>query len=129
MQQRTDAFGESSAVAGLSATSDDDDIGYTTLGIRAATSLPVAGAMVTPSASLAWLHAVGDLTPEQTFRFASTGTGFGIAGVPLAQNRALIEAGIDITLSVDAVLGVSYSGRIAGDVEDRGIQGSLTWRF
>jgi uncharacterized protein with beta-barrel porin domain len=39
--------------------------------------------------------------------FASTGTGFGIFGVSLAEDGILIEAGLDLALSPNATLGSS----------------------
>jgi hypothetical protein len=45
------------------------------------------------------------ITSAQTFD--STGIAFGISGVRIAQNRALIDARLDIVLSPDAALGLS----------------------
>ncbi len=97
--------------------------------MRAATTLPVAGVMLTPHGSLAWQYAFGDVTPEEVFAFASTGIAFGIGGVPIAQSSALIEAGLDFVLGPDAVLGLTYTGQFAGDLQDNGVAGRLTWRF
>jgi len=85
--------------------------------------------LVTPRASVAWQHAFGELTPELALAFASSGIPFGISGVPLVRNSALIEAGLDLALGHDAVLGISYAGQLAGDLHDNGAQGRLTWRF
>jgi uncharacterized protein with beta-barrel porin domain len=61
--------------------------------------------------------------------FASTGIGFGITGVPLAQDSFLLEAGLDLALSATATLGVSYTGQFADSVSDNGVKGRLTWLF
>jgi uncharacterized protein with beta-barrel porin domain len=61
--------------------------------------------------------------------FATTGIGFGIAGVPLAQDSLLVEAGLDFSLSATATLGVSYSGQFADEVTDNAVKGRLTWLF
>ena len=73
-----------------------------------------------PSAPLCW---------KQAFAFASTGIGFGIAGVPLARNSALIEAGLDFTIAPEATLGFSYAGQLAPSLQDNGIRGRLNWRY
>ena len=54
-----------------------------------------------------------DITPGAALAFASTGIGFDVTGVPLAEDSALIEAGLDLNLSPTATLGVSYSGQFA----------------
>ena len=52
-----------------------------------------------------------------------------IAGTPLARNAALIEAGLDVSLSPSAALGIFYNAEIASDVEGHGVSGRLNWRF
>jgi len=52
------------------------------------------------------------------FAFASTGIGFGIEGVPLAQDSALIDAGLDFALCESATAGVSYTGQFGDGVTD-----------
>jgi outer membrane autotransporter protein len=87
------------------------------------------GAMVTPHVSAAWKHAFGDVTPEATIAFASTGIGFDLTGVPLAEDSALIDAGLDLNLSPTASLGVSYSGQLAHNLTDNAVRGRFTWLF
>ena len=125
----TDDFTESGPTAALTTPGSDQNVGYSTLGVRAATTMPVAGMLVTPRASVAWQYAFGELTPDLALAFASSGIPFGISGVPLARNSALIEAGLDFALGPDAILGISYAGQLAGDLQDNGVQGRLTWRF
>ena len=125
----TDAFTESGPTAALSTPGGDQNVGYSTLGVRAATTMPVAGMLVTPRASAAWQYAFGDTTPDLALAFASSGIPFGISGLPLARNSALIEAGLDFALGADAMLEVSYFGQLAGDLHDNGVQGRFTWRF
>ena len=124
-----DAFTESGPIAGLAVAANDNDIGYSTIGARAAVTLPVAGMLVTPRGSLAWQYAFGDTVPGLALAFATTNLGFGVAGVPLAQNSALIEAGADVLLWADAKLGLSYVGQFADRLQDNGLQGRLDVRF
>ena len=70
-----------------------------------------------------------NLTPDAAFAFLSTGVAFDIAGVPLAQDSALIDVGLDLNLSPTATLGVSYSGQLASDVQDNAVKGRFTWLF
>jgi outer membrane autotransporter protein len=95
----TDSFKENGALAALASRGFDQNVGYSTLGLRAAATIAWNGASVTPHISAAWQHAFDDITPDAALAFASTGIGFDIAGVPLAEDSALIEAGLDLNLS------------------------------
>ena len=89
--------------------------------------------MSTRNAGLAWLHVKTDSFAETggnaALTFQSTGVGLGIAGVPQARDSALIEAGLDLLVTPQATLGVSYLGQIASGVEDHAVKGQFTWRF
>ncbi|HEV7463417.1 MAG TPA: autotransporter domain-containing protein, partial [Methyloceanibacter sp.] len=85
--------------------------------------------VLAPHASGAWQHAFDDVTPDAALVFASTGIGFDITGVPLADNSLLVEAGFDLNLSPAATLGVSYSGQFASDLTDNAVKGRFTWLF
>ena len=75
------------------------------------------------------MHAFNDVTPAAALTFASTGTGFVVTGVPLAENSLLVKAGLDLNLSPTAVLGVSYSGQLASELTDNAVKGRFTWLF
>jgi outer membrane autotransporter protein len=117
------------ALSALSGRGSDEDVGYSTVGLRAATTMHWGAALVVPKVSAAWQHAFDDVTPGAALAFASTGIGFGIAGVPLAEDSLLLEAGLEFNLGPAATLGVSYSGQLADDVEDNAVKGRLTWLF
>jgi outer membrane autotransporter protein len=125
----TSGFTETGGAAALTTNGSNDNVGYSTLGLRMASSTPLYGTTVTPRASFAWQYAFGDTTPDLSLAFAQSGVGFSVLGVPLARNSAVMEAGVDLKLSPSARLGISYVGRFAGDLQDNGIEGSLLWRF
>jgi len=85
--------------------------------------------VLVPHASVAWQHAFDDVTPNAALAFASTGIGFDITGVPLAENSALVEAGLDLNLGPTATLGVAYSGQLANNLTDNAVKGRFTWLF
>ncbi len=125
-----DDFTESGAAAALTSSSSTEGMGYSTLGIRAATlPQPAWGITITPRGSIAWQHAFGDLSPIQALAFASNDIAFGIAGVPVVQDSALVDAGFDLALGADAFVSISYIGQLATDLHDNGLQGRLDWRF
>ncbi|MGH6737292.1 MAG: autotransporter outer membrane beta-barrel domain-containing protein, partial [Methyloceanibacter sp.] len=109
--------------------STDQDVGYSTLGLRAATTMHWGAMLVTPHVSAAWQHAFDDVTPGAALAFATTGIGFAIDGVPLAEDSALVDAGLDFALGQRTTAGVSYSGQFGDGVTDNAVKGRFTWLF
>jgi outer membrane autotransporter protein len=106
-------------------------VGYSTLGLRAAAHYPIAnGMVVTPRLSAAWQHGFGDLTPTAALAFAqTTNAEFTVAGVPLAEDSAVIDAGLDVAISPQARLGVSYFGQLSGESSTNAVRGHFIWTF
>jgi outer membrane autotransporter protein len=126
----TDSFAETGGIAALSGSGSSDNIGYSTLGGRAATNYVLPNGMVlTPRVSAAWEHAFGSVTPTAALAFQSTGAPFTIAGVPLARDSALVESGLDLHVNQQTRLGLIYSSQLGNHVQHNSVQGKLTWRF
>jgi outer membrane autotransporter protein len=126
----TGSFLESGGVAALSGARDSEDVGYSSLGVRAATMLPlVAGYWLVPRIALAWQHAFGDVTPAAALAFQSTGAAFSTAGVPIARDAALVEGGVDLRLSPRAKLSLNYAGELAAHAQTHSVKGGYTWNF
>jgi outer membrane autotransporter protein len=124
------SFLESGGLAALSAAASNENIGYSSLGLRAATQWTLAnGTIVVPHASAAYQYAFGDVTPTAALAFASTGAAFTVAGVPIAKNSALIEGGIDWRITAQIKLGVGYQGELAKSAQTNTAKGSFTWNF
>ncbi|MEM8644451.1 MAG: autotransporter domain-containing protein, partial [Pseudomonadota bacterium] len=115
--------------ASLRTSGFDQDVGYTTVGLRAATTMMWGNMAVTPRIEAAWLHAFDDVTPGVDLAFASTGIGFNVDGVPLAKDSALLDLGADFAISDRLTAGVSYQGQYADSVSDNAVKGRLTWLF
>ncbi len=129
---RTDGFVESggTGVAALSAAGNSDDVGYSTLGARAATNYVLVNGMVlTLRGSAAWQHAVGAVTPTAALAFATNGAPFTVSGVPLARDAALVQAGFDLHLNRQSTFGIAYFGNLANGVQDNSVKGNLSWLF
>lgn len=126
-----DGFAENGGgVAALSGSANHLDIGYSTLGGRAAVDYRLANGMaLTPRVSVAWQHAFGALTPTETLTFNSTGQTFAVAGLPIARDTALFDGGLDLRLSPRAEVGLSYSGQYGARATSNSIKGNLTWLF
>jgi outer membrane autotransporter protein len=126
----TARFTETGGVSALAGTGNKDDLGYSTLGARAATFyiLPNGIALI-PRASVAWQHAFGTVAPGAALSFQSTGAAFSIGGVPIARDAALIETGGDLQLTPQAKVAVFYAGQLADHAHDHSVKGNFTWRF
>jgi outer membrane autotransporter protein len=83
----TDAFTERATVAGLAGAADTFEVGYSMLGVRAATLIPLGSDMaLVPRASAAWQHAFNEVTPEGRLAFITAPISFVVAGVPIARD-------------------------------------------
>jgi subtilase-type serine protease len=127
---KTDAFNERGGAAALAGAANNFEVGYSSLGIRAASMIPVGNDMVlVPRVSASWQHAFNDVTPLATLAFQSAGVPFVIAGVPIARDSLLTEAGLDLAIGRSATLGVSYVGQAARSVHDHAAKGKFSWKF
>ncbi|MBR0868815.1 autotransporter-associated beta strand repeat-containing protein [Bradyrhizobium tropiciagri] len=128
----TDGFAETggSGAAALRGGRNNEDVGYSSLGARIATSFALtSGMQLTPRASVAWQYAFGDVTPTAAFTFQSLGTGFTVAGVPLARSTALVEGGLDLRVTSQATVGVAYVGQLGDRVQDHSVKANFSWKF
>lgn len=124
----TDSFTEKGGAAALTSQSSDIDATFTTIGLRTSSSFALATMNASMRGMLGWRHAFGDTTPFAANAFAG-GETFVIAGVPIAKDAAILEAGIDLAVSSNATLGVSYSGQIANDTREHGFKADFTMNF
>ncbi|MGH6777025.1 MAG: autotransporter outer membrane beta-barrel domain-containing protein, partial [Bradyrhizobium sp.] len=124
------AFAESGGIAALSGSGSNENIGYTSLGLRAGTLWMLAnGTVLNPHAALTWQHAFGDVTPTAALAFQSSGAAFSVAGVPIATNSALVEGGIDWRITARIKLGLEYQGELAQHAQVHTAKGNFTWTF
>lgn len=72
----TDSFRERGGpLASSRGVNIDQDMGYTTVGLRAARTMMWGETQITPHLSAAWLHAFDDVTPEASLAFADADIG------------------------------------------------------
>ena len=127
---RNGSFNESGGAAALTGSATHENLGYSSLGLRLASIMPLAnGTVLVPRATVAWQYAFGDVTPSAALAFQGTGTAFSVAGVPVARNSALVEGGFDWRFTPQAKLGVSYLGELAASAQTHAIKGAFTWDF
>lgn len=124
----TDAFTEDGGTGALAGSSTTADATSTTLGVRAVTDFVLGDARAMARGMVGWRRLFGDRIPGGDFSFAS-GNVFSIAGVPLARDAAVLEAGIDVAISPSAKFGVLYSGQFGGGARDHGIRADFALKF
>ena len=125
----TDGFRETGGDAALSGRGDTSNLGFTTLGLRAATSFDLTeGTSATLQATLGWRHAFGDVRPTAALALAN-GSAFNASGTPIARDALVVDTGISVALSHAASLSVSYSGQFGEKAVDQSVRGNLVWRF
>jgi len=99
--------------------------------VRAAGLVALENGMVLiPRGSLAWKHAFNSVTPDAVLAFqVAPAAPYAISGVPIARDALLAEAGLDLAISRNTTLGLSYVGQIASNVSDHAAKGKFSWRF
>lgn len=127
---KTDGFSETGGIAALSAPASATDLTTTTLGLRAARAFTLGNATtVTARAMAGWRHAYGDVAPQAQFAFVSGGDSFAVSGQPMAQDTALIEAGLAFDVGKATTIGLTYTGAFSSQVKDNAVKADLTIRF
>ena len=123
-----DGFTERGGAAALMGDGGSTDATFSTLGVRVASEFVVGGMTSTARGMIGWRHAVGGLTPTTSLAFAG-GEAFSPAGVPIVDDAAVIEVGLDLNLTDTATFGLSYGGQFGDDVEDHAFKANLGVRF
>ncbi|WP_348934970.1 autotransporter domain-containing protein [Aquabacter sp. CN5-332] len=124
----TDNFTETGGIAALGTNGGTDAVTYTSLGARGALPFQLGTTVATLKGSLAWQHAFGDVTPEGTFFFTGS-QAFTVTGAPLAEDAALVEAGIDVAFTPTMSLSVFYSGQLAENAQENMVKGGFSLKF
>lgn len=125
---RADGFTETGGAAALTSNGQSRDTMFTTIGVRASTDFDLGTAKATARGMIGWRHAYGDVVPTSAHAFAG-GDAFTVAGAPIATDTAMIEAGLDFTISPAATFGLSYTGEFGGGMHDSNARVNLSVRF
>lgn len=123
-----DGFTENGGASALTGRGQSSEATFTTLGLRGSTDFVLGSMNTTIQGGLGWRHAFGDVRPEVGLSIAG-GSTFTIAGAPIGENAALLEAGLDARLSENTTLGLSYQGQLASDAQEHGFNAKLAVRF
>ncbi|EJJ27681.1 autotransporter domain-containing protein [Rhizobium sp. CF142] len=125
---RNDAFSEHGGATALSVEGTTQQAIFTEIGLRAATEFNLQETVGTLQGSVSLRHANGDTQPETKMAF-SGGSSFDVRGAPLAENVAVVNAGVNFNLGSNAALAVSYTGQFGSGASQNGINGYLGVKF
>ncbi|SHG25187.1 outer membrane autotransporter barrel domain-containing protein [Kaistia soli DSM 19436] len=124
-----DGFWETGGAAALTFAESTMSTTFNVLGMRLGQAFDIGnGLQLLTRGSLGWQHAFGDITPQATAAFLGS-SAFTVAGLPIAQDAALIDAFIGFRPTSRVDFGLRYSGQIADDATDNAVQGTLDIRF
>ena len=124
----TDGFTENGGVAALRGNSTSTGVTFTTLGLHASTDFALGETAATLRSTLGWRHAFGNTTPLATFAFAG-GSPFTVAGVPIAKDALVLDVGLDVAISRNTALGISYGGQYGGHAINQSVRANFNVRF
>ncbi|HEY4201822.1 MAG TPA: autotransporter domain-containing protein [Devosiaceae bacterium] len=125
----TDGFTEKGGAAALSDQAGSSGTTFTTLGLRASTNFVLDnGTNVTANGSIGWRHAFGDISPASAMAFAG-GSTFAIGGVSIAGDSVVVDAGIDLNLTANTTLGLSYDGQFGSGTTAQTLRGNFAIKF
>lgn len=125
---KTDGFTETGGLSALSVEGERTNTTFTTLGLRASADVDIGVVPSVIRGSVGWLHAFGDIDPSTTARF-SAGDSFTVSGTPLDKDAALVQAGMDFTLSPISTLSLSYTGQFSETAYEHGANAKFQIRF
>ncbi|WP_375456810.1 autotransporter domain-containing protein [uncultured Methylobacterium sp.] len=124
-----DRFVEAGGIAALTSFSRTTEVGALTAGLRARTSLDLGlGLPLSAHGLVGYRRAFGDVVPTALLAFG-TGPAFLTAGIPIARDALVAEAGLDLRVASNATLGVAYTGQAGDRITDHAVKGNVTYRF
>ena len=122
-----DGYTETGGAAALTAAGQVVNATFTTLGIRGETRIDLGASAATLSGGLGWRHAFGN-TPTATHSFAG-GNAFTVAGVPMARDALVLDAGFNVNLTDNATFGLTYNVQFGSNLADHSAKASLNVKF
>ncbi|WP_218191605.1 autotransporter domain-containing protein [Pseudomonas sp. C9] len=124
-----DGFTEQGGPAALTVDSSNNDVTYSTLGVRPSYAFLANNVPMRVKGGLGWRHTFGDLEPSDKNAFARTTNIFAIPGVPLAEDVTVVNLGVEAALTPSTSLGLIYNGQLASDTHENGLVGLLRVTF
>jgi len=118
---------EQGGAAALRIASQDQSLGFATLGLRAEAQIGVMPLFA--RGLVGWRHGFGDLTPQAITGFATGTTPASVYATQIDRNALVAEAGLDWRVSKATMLGLAYSAVIGERTRDHALKGTFELRF
>ncbi|HEY0503038.1 MAG TPA: autotransporter domain-containing protein, partial [Lysobacter sp.] len=128
---KTDGFQELGGVAALNGSGTDNRVNLSTLGLRFNVNLKGSqqqDSWLSLRGGIGRRHASGDVVPAATVAWDG-GSAFTVHGAPLAEDATLAEVGLGARLSANSLLELSYSGQLADEARDHGVNARFSLKF
>ncbi|MDF0606767.1 autotransporter domain-containing protein [Neisseriaceae bacterium TC5R-5] len=121
----TNEFTEAGQLAALNVDSQNSNVTFTTLGVRAVKPF---NEKMTINGQIGWRHAFGDTTSKSTQSLVGSSK-FTAAGTPIAKDTAVFELGADMQLSKKTSVSLVYSGLYSNNSRENAVTAHLNWLF
>ncbi|WP_414474407.1 autotransporter domain-containing protein [Microvirga sp. M2] len=128
MRLHTASFQEVGGVSALAGFAQNQDLGTTTLGVRAEAQIS-EDIPLRAKGLIGWRHAYGDVNPAALMAFAGGSSAFTVAGTPVDRDALVAEAGLEWQASQAVSLGVAYQGQIGSQAQEHALKGNFIWTF
>ena len=126
-----DSFSEHGADAALHVKGRDSSIGFSTMGVKLATSVNIGKLIFSPHVEAAYRRAFGRTNATIHENFSALGSGYGMAvqGTPLSVSTAQINTGFAAKLSNHIDVNIDYIGQYGNRQTSSGGYGSFRFKF
>ncbi|QIJ74380.1 hypothetical protein GU700_07185 [Methylobacterium sp. NI91] len=128
-----DGFTERGGAAALTGTGQDYDVATATVGVQAQGQIGGLFGATTPifvRGLVGYRRAYGDVLPSTLFGFGAAGQTFLTAGVPVARDAVVAQAGLDWQVASETTLSLAYTGQIGADrTQIHGVKGGFLYRW
>ncbi|MFV3292533.1 autotransporter outer membrane beta-barrel domain-containing protein [Pseudomonas sp. NY11955] len=125
-----DSYREQGGDAALAVDADTQDNVSSTFGVRLAHLGQLNNGMsLTPRATLGWRHTYGSIDTHTRQAFIAGGDAFSVEGSAIDRDSLLVEAGLDLGLSVRQSVGIGYSGELGSNSRNHALVGQWQLTF
>lgn len=112
----------------LTVRSDNMNTVLSVLGVRLSTQFELGNIATVARTDMGWRHAFGDTTPTSKANFAGSNP-FTASGTSIGKNTAILETGLDFSLSKNTKLGIAYQGQFGSGITENAFNVNLNARF
>lgn len=112
----------------LAAEQQEETWPYTLIGMRLTGAMNVGDVLVNPMLDLGWRHVFGDTDPNLIYE-GLDGDTFAVAGMPIAEDSLIVQAGFDAAFTSGWRTSLKYKGDIAETVQQHTLTGGVAVPF